>query len=119
VKYDWGQESADLQRQIAEHALGAVIGKPGKCVYLNVAVAMTQDCDCMGLNQKKITPDVGVVASLDPVAADQAALDLTRKSGSQDLAQVAYPELDASVQLEHAEKVGLGTRRYELRIVES
>jgi uncharacterized protein len=115
VRYDWGMESAVMERHIAEHALGVVQGKRDKSLFLNFAVNLTKDCDCMDYAQKKLVPDLGVLASLDPVAADQAGLDIVRERHGRDLAELAWPELDGNVQLEHGEKIGLGSRKYTLR----
>ena len=114
VKYNWGTGSADLQRRVAEHALGAVADKRDKCLFVNFLCDMTQDCDCMNTSQKPLLPDVGIVAALDPVAVDQATLDLTREAAGFSLAEKARPALDPTVQLEHAEAIGLGSRSYEL-----
>ena len=100
---------------MAEHALGVIQHIRDKCLFINVAVNITKDCDCMGYKQKKLIPDLGVLASGDPVAVDQACLDLIRKKHGQDLAQLAYPGLDGEVQLVHGEKIGLGNRTYQLR----
>jgi uncharacterized Fe-S center protein len=117
VKYDWGTQGTDLQRKEAEHALGVVLDKRDKCLFLNFLVDMTRDCDCMDRAQERIQPDLGILASQDAVAVDQATLDLTRERFGRSLAEEGWPHLDATVQLEHGERVGLGSRRYELRMV--
>lgn len=114
VKFNWAVESADLQRRIAEYALGAVIGKRNKMVYINVMTDMTTQCDCMSINQNPIIGDVGILLGTDPVAIDQATLDLTRKANGKDLGKISSPALDPNVQLEHGEKIGLGMRDYSL-----
>ncbi len=114
VSYNWGTESAELQKSVAEHAYGAVIGKSGKCLFINVLADMTLDCDCMAKKQPKIMPDVGVILSRDPVAVDQATLDLTKAAAKRDLGRQSYPHLDPTIQLSHAQTIGLGTREYEL-----
>jgi uncharacterized Fe-S center protein len=113
VKFNWGAESADIQKQMAEHAYGVVKGKEEKCFYFSVLVNMTQDCDCMGIVQEKIIPDIGILASKDPVAIDEATLDMTINNGK-DLVNLSYDHLDGRTQLEHAEKIGLGSRKYEI-----
>jgi uncharacterized Fe-S center protein len=115
VRYNWGAESDTMEMQMAEHALGVVQNKAGKCIYINAAVNMTKDCDCMGFRQTKIIPDLGFFASLDPVAVDQACQDQIRQQHGKDLGQLAYPQLSGDVQLKHGEKIGLGTRTYALR----
>lgn len=114
VEYNWGQDSEFVQRQMAEHALGVVIGKEDKCFYINVLVNMTKDCDCMGKKQDKIIPDVGVLGSYDPVALDKATLDLTVQDSGSNLAEVSYQRLSGTIQLEHAQEIGLGSMDYHL-----
>lgn len=75
---------------------------------------MTSECDCVNVNQKKIIPDVGILASKDPVAIDEASLDLSKHNGEQDLAQKSFQNLNGRTQLEYAEKIGLGSRKYQL-----
>ncbi|MBN1797616.1 MAG: DUF362 domain-containing protein [Spirochaetales bacterium] len=115
VAYNWGVGSADLQKRMAEHALGVIINKKNKCLFINVLADMTEDCDCLAKLQKPIIPDIGILASVDPVAIDQATLDLTRKNDGVDLGRKSYPTLDPTVQLEHAENINLGSRVYELQ----
>ena len=119
IKYDWGTESELLQQRMAEHAYGVVKGKEGKCIYLNVLVNMTGDCDCYDTDQSKIIPDLGILISKDPVAIDKATLDLTREANSKSLAEISYPELDPLHQLEHGVKLGMGSLEYELINVKS
>jgi uncharacterized Fe-S center protein len=114
VSYNWGVESEDLQKRMAEHALGVIINKRTKCLFLNVLADMTMDCDCLAKLQKPIIPDIGILASLDPVAVDQATIDLTKKINKTDLAKASFPGIDATIQLEHAEKIGIGMRQYTL-----
>lgn len=114
VKYNWGVESAELQRRIAEHALGVITGKREKSLFLNFMTDMTKECDCYGVKQDRIIPDVGILASRDPVAVDQATLDLTKQVSGKDLAVTSWPQVNPQVQLEHGEKIGLGSRDYKL-----
>ena len=114
VKYNWGVESSRLQRSIAEHALGVIIDKRDKVLFLNYMTDMTKDCDCLGSRQKRILPDVGILASRDPVAVDQATLDLTEQASGTNLSAKSWPKIDPQTQLEHGEKIGLGSRNYTL-----
>jgi len=117
VRHDWGAGMELLQRREAEHALGVIQDKRDKVLILNSLTDMTKDCDCMAVSQKRLQPDLGVLASRDPVAVDQAALDLTRERFGASLAEAGWPAIDATVQLQHGEKIGLGSRAYELRRV--
>ncbi len=114
VKYDWNAESGFMQRSMAEHAYGSIIGKQGKCFYFNVLIDMTKDCDCFSVNQHKIIPDIGILASSDPVAIDKATLDLTAKAHGKTLAEMSYAHHDAMIQISHAAKIGMGSLEYQL-----
>ncbi len=114
VRFNWGVQSEDIQKRIAEYALGAVQNKKDKCFYINVMTDMTRECDCMNIKQKPMIDDLGILGGFDPVAIDQATLDLTRKYNKTDLGRLSEPKLDPTVQLDHAEKIGLGSRSYEL-----
>jgi uncharacterized Fe-S center protein len=57
---------------------------------------------------------VGILASYDPVAIDQATVDLLAEAAKKDLFKDMWPENDYNAQLDHAERMGMGTRRYEL-----
>ncbi|MDO9576286.1 MAG: DUF362 domain-containing protein [Candidatus Cloacimonadales bacterium] len=114
VKFNWGIGSEDFQKSIAEYALGAIQNKRGKSLFINVLTDMTKECDCLSIKQTPVIDDIGILASTDPVAIDQATLDLTRQRNNKDLGRIAYPALDPNIQLDHAEKIGLGNRKYEL-----
>jgi len=114
VKYDYLIESVTLQRSIAEHAAGAIRHFGDKAAYVNLLCDMTKDCDCWNKAQEKIVPDLGVIASTDIVAVDQATLDLTERSFGKNLCEKVYPHLDPTIHIQHAEKMGMGKREYEL-----
>lgn len=114
VKFNWGVQSEDLQKRMAEYALGVMMNKKGKSIFINVLTDMTKQCDCMNITQKPIIPDIGILVSTDPVAIDQATLDLTRKRNGKDIGRISYENLNPEIQLEHAEKIGLGLRKYKL-----
>jgi len=91
--------------RLAEYALAAEMGK--RNIYLTFAFNITRGCDCMGRKMKVIMPDLGVLASTDPVAIDQACLDLIgRRAGKK--------KFGGRRSLAYAEKIGLGKRKYEL-----
>ncbi|HMD68545.1 MAG TPA: hypothetical protein VKF42_06650, partial [Chitinivibrionales bacterium] len=63
----------------------------------------------------RIVDDVGIFASADPVAIDQACFDMVReKAGGIDVFKKAHPDRDGLRQLKYAEKLGIGSRSYEL-----
>jgi uncharacterized Fe-S center protein len=114
ICYDWNVSNKNLQKRIAEHALGAVIGREHKCVYFNYIITVTKDCDCFGKKMIPIMPDIGVLASTDPVAVDQATLDMIQSHAGKSFRQMAYSNVDETYQLRHGEKIGLGVMEYEL-----
>ncbi|MCP4401319.1 MAG: DUF362 domain-containing protein [bacterium] len=118
VKFNWGTEVEALQKHIAEYAYGAVKDKTGKCFYFNVLIDMTKGCDCYSTAQQKCLPDIGILASADPVAIDMASLDLTRRDQEASLAEIAFPKIDPLVQLRHAEALGMGQLDYQLITLE-
>jgi uncharacterized Fe-S center protein len=79
-------------------------------------MSITKDCDCFDTpDMPKIVDDIGIVASTDPVAVDKAALDLVEAKGGRRLPQLTgYTKLNPYYQIEHAERIGLGSTDYEL-----
>jgi len=114
VKHDWNRDSDDLQKRMAEHALGVVIGKQNRTGYYNFILSVTKDCDCLPVRQKPVIQDIGILAGKDPVALDAASLDLIRKHAGKPLSDSAYPQFDPWVQIRHGESIGLGTSEYRL-----
>lgn len=116
VEFDWERENELLQKDMAEHALGALKGKQGRAAFFNFVMSVSEGCDCFDKKDMKIIcDDVGILASTDPVAVDKAALDLVeQQSGKTMIELVGNEKLDPRFQIEHAEKIGLGSSRYEL-----
>ncbi|RHO28916.1 DUF362 domain-containing protein [Amedibacterium intestinale] len=120
----------DLNRKIAEYSMAVVDGRDN--FHINLVMDVSPYCDCHPENDLPIIPDVGMFASFDPVALDQACADMCNKmdvtNGSlldehihahdfkdhHDHFTNVSPQTDWKVCLEHAEKIGLGTRNYEL-----
>ncbi len=117
VEFDWGAEAGYTQKSMAEHALGVIKGK--KCFFFNLLIDMTKDCDCFDVAQEKLIPDIGIIASNDPVAIDMASLDITLKHNRNTIAQMSYRNQNALIQIEHGVKIGLGSKEYELVVVSS
>lgn len=87
-----------------------------KIVYINVMVNLSVDCDCCAIAEDPCMPDVGILASLDPVALDQACIDLIYNSnmpGHEKLIE-RIESRNGLLTVESAEKEGIGTRDYEL-----
>jgi uncharacterized Fe-S center protein len=114
IKMKWDEDSLRLQEKMAEYALRVSAHFKDKAAFVSFLIQVTKDCDCMARNQKPIAPDIGILASLDPVAIDQATADLlVAAGGGKDPLRAGY-DLDWSGQLAHGEKIGLGTRTYSL-----
>ena len=107
----------DFIESMAE-AAGAVVRHMGdRAVYISVMNNISIDCDCDGHPAKPEMADVGILASLDPVALDAACVDLVYASDPKTSASLRArieKQLGPHV-LDHAEKLGYGTKAYELR----
>jgi len=114
IGFRWDSAPAGLQEKMVEHALGAARALKGKLVCLLGIVNLTQHCDCWAEGSPRVAADVGFALSLDPVALDQAALDLVAAAEGKPLDQIAWPKVDGTVQLSYGEKLGLGSREYRL-----
>ena len=109
-------ENTTLQKNVAEHALGVIKGKEKRSAFFNFVISVTPDCDCFGsADTANIVEDIGIFASTDPVAVDSAAVDAVQKASGKSIAQLlGNKKLDHRTQLEHAEKIGLGSRIYRI-----
>jgi uncharacterized Fe-S center protein len=114
VSFSFAGDLVVLQEKMAEYALAATIDKEGKCGYINFLCDISPDCDCNSWNDVPLAPDIGFLASKDPVALDQASVDLVNKAVGKDLFGSHHRGIDWRVQLEHAEAMGLGSRTYRL-----
>lgn len=127
INIQWNEAADMTMRKMAEYAMGALTGKAGKSIYINFITQVSPACDCYGHSDAPIVNDIGICASTDPVAIDQACADLVNgargnegsalKSGHEpggDKFHGCWPEIPWEVQLEHGEKIGLGSRKYQL-----
>ena len=87
-----------------------------KIVYINAMVNMSVDCDCCKVAEDPCISDIGILASLDPVALDQACIDLVynSKDEGRDHLIERIESRNGLLTIESAEKQGIGTRDYEL-----
>ena len=122
-----------LNYRMAEYAKAVVDGRP--CFHISLVVDVSPNCDCHGENDAPILPNLGMFASFDPLALDQACADACLAAdpmpGSQlsdhladphfhdhhDHFKNSTPESEWKSCLEHAEKIGLGSRDYELIVM--
>lgn len=119
-----------LNYRIAEYAKAVVDGRPQ--FHISLVMDISPNCDCHVENDAPILPDVGMFASFDPLALDQACVDACMKCEPLPNSQLgehmrdphfvdhhdhftnSTPESEWQSCLSHAEKIGLGTRDYEL-----
>ena len=122
-----------LDRKMAEYAQAVCHGRP--CFHISLVQDISPNCDCHGENDAPILPDIGMFASFDPVALDQACADACLKATPIENSQLgehltepgwnchhdhfkdSNPNIEWKATLEQGEKIGLGTREYELKIV--
>ncbi|MGE5248441.1 MAG: DUF362 domain-containing protein [Verrucomicrobiota bacterium] len=114
VQVDWNEASPLVQRKMVDHALGAVTGKEASAIFVSFVTQVSPFCDCYGHSDRPVAPDVGILAACDPVALDQACVDLVIRAAGKDPFRESHPSVDWSVQLAYAEEVGLGSRSYRL-----
>jgi uncharacterized Fe-S center protein len=108
IGYRWGDEPGMVQRRMVDYVCAV-------------------HCLCWGQNRPPIVPDIGVLASRDPVAVEQASFDLVNRQHAiqgaaaekaakpgKDKFRAIYPKQDGEVCMVYAEQIGLGSRQYEL-----
>jgi len=127
IQVQWNETIPIFQKKMVEHAYGTVQKKKGRVLYLNFLTQISPACDCCGYSDTPIVNDIGILSSEDPVAIDQASVDLVNgEAGNrssklsknwnpgEDKFRAVYPEVDWKIQLAYGEEIGLGTREYEL-----
>lgn len=127
IRIRWDASAKVFQEKMVEHLRGVTLLTKGKMGYLNFILNVSPACDCYPASDAPLVGDIGFLASLDPVAIDQAACDLVsqaegnphsvlgRRGGAgEDKFRLVYPHIDWTIQLDYAESLGLGTRAYDL-----
>ena len=150
----WDEAKPVMNCKIAEYTKAVLDGKPA--FHVSLVLDVSPDCDCERHNDVPVIPNVGMFASFDPVALDQACVDAANRQpviqGSKadpqvkeasvsdhmdgaraipeqaysehaaggaghDVFKMVHPDTDWAAGLDHAEKLGIGTREYELVVV--
>lgn len=128
VDVDWSLEHGKFIERMMEYALAVVSNLKRPPIFLNYIISVTPECDCMGFSDAPICPDIGVLASTDPVAIDQASLDLVNaapalypsklpkgiKPGTDKMLALS-PKMPKGLGLDYAETIGAGRREYVLK----
>lgn len=116
----WTADQDDFKRAMADAASSVVDYFGGNAVYVNVMKNMSVDCDCCAVAEDPCIADIGVLVSLDPVAIDQACLDLVYNSNDPGKAHFIerVESRNGILTIEAAADLGIGSREYELVEVE-
>lgn len=130
IDFALNQAITILNAKMAEYTKAVISERDN--FHLSLIVDVSPYCDCHGENDAPILPDIGMFASFDPVALDQACVDACLKAeplpnsvlgdkmsakkfhDHHDHFKNTTPESEWETQLIHAEKIGLGSRKYEL-----
>ena len=130
IEFDSDNAVADLNCRMAEYTKAVVSGRPQ--FHISLIVDVSPFCDCHGENDVPILPDIGMLCSTDPVAIDQACADLCLAAKPIEDSHIgdnmrqpgfcdhhdhfinSQPDSEWESCLEHAEKIGLGSRTYKL-----
>ena len=148
ISADFSDSVAMLNYKMAEYSLAVCKDRP--CFHVSLICDVSPNCDCHPENDIPIIPNVGMLASFDPVALDQACADLCNQmpvmsgsilddncrehghdheqghdhehchadgAGTTDHFHMTHPDTEWESCLAHAEKIGLGTRQYELKTI--
>jgi hypothetical protein len=127
IDIDWETEIPLFMERMVEYAYGAVQGKEQKVGFMNFLIRITPDCDCFPFSDAPIVPDIGILASKDPVAIDAASFDLVnQQQGFKDSLLTSHhhkgadkftgvhAQTDGYCQVRYAEKIGMGCNSYDL-----
>lgn len=113
IEIKWNESAHNLQEKMVEYAYATLLGR--KAGFLNFLMKITKDCDCMAKDEDpRIVPDIGILASSDPVAIDRAARDLLINETKCDRLKGGYPKIDWNIQIDYASKIGVGNLDYQL-----
>jgi uncharacterized protein len=130
VQIQWSQSIPVFLENMVEYAYGVLKDKAGKTLFINFINSVSPACDCYPYNDAPIVRDIGIVAATDPVAIDQASVDLVNRESSlphtcqqtntgvgEDKFKGIYPNVEWRLQLDFAEQIGLGSKNYELNLI--
>ena len=114
----WGGDQDAFLESMAEAGKSVVDYLDGNILYINVMNRLSVDCDCDGNPSEPDMHDIGILASMDPVALDQACVDLVYQAEDGASLVERMESRNGLHTLEQAEKIGLGSRGYRLTSVE-
>jgi hypothetical protein len=125
ISVEWESTSEGMEERQVEFTYGIV--KDRKNVYINFITNVSPDCDCAGWSDRPIVNDIGILASKDPVALEQASLDLVNQAEPKGMLEdhdlkpgenkfkAVHPSTDGGRrQIDYAAEIGMGSKEYEL-----
>ncbi len=116
----WGSDHDSFLESMADAASSVIEYFEGEIVYVNIMMNMSVDCDCCAVAEDPCMKDIGILVSLDPVAIDQACIDLVyaSKDRGRDHLVERIESRNGIHTIEAAYELGLGEREYELVTIE-
>ncbi len=124
---NWERDLPKFMERMVEYTAATLKGKEKRSLYINFLTQISPACDCHPFADAPIVADIGILASRDPVAIDQASMDLLNAqphlkssciagepAANLDKVRAVYPNIDWQHQLNYAEEIGIGTKSYEL-----
>lgn len=127
IDFNWFVELPPFMERLTEYALGAVKGKEGRIGYFNLLLNITPDCDCVPWSDHPFVPDIGILASSDPVAIDYACYDLVNDQTGlknsllqrnhepgKDKFKGVWENTEGLIQIDYGAQIGLGNKDYRL-----
>ena len=133
IEFSNWSASEELNCRMAEYTKAVIDGRPS--FHISLIVDVSPNCDCHCENDAPILPNIGMLASFDPLALDQACVDacmaatpLANSQLSNNMAKSDFidhhdhftnstPESEWRTCLSHAEKIGIGSREYDLIVI--
>ena len=114
----WSAEQDPFLESMAEAGKSVVDALDGNILYINVMNRLSVDCDCDSNPAEPDMHDIGILASFDPVALDQACIDLVYAAEDGQSLIKRIESRNGLHTLEHAEEIGLGSREYRLENID-
>jgi len=113
IKIVWSENCTLLQEKMVEYAKAAV-NVCRNCFFVNFAMFVTKECDCMSQEKEGAVSDLGILASSDAVSIDKAGVDLISQENKKDVFLEFHPEVSYCQQFNYAQSIGLGQSDYKL-----
>jgi len=126
----WEDSPGLLQKRIVEYTLAVLSNKKDKCLFYAILLDVTPGCLCTPSSERPFVQDVGICASRDPVALEQASYDMVNAqegvkasllrgahAKGEDKYRALCPGIDSELTMRYAEQLGMGQRSYEIKEV--